>query len=83
MSRYWAINCINFKGEDSIFYFEDFETARENFDTLCEKNKNQEEFKRKGYSKASWFDSNYNEYSTCINLIEVESPIIHHNEIIF
>lgn len=82
MTKYWAITRENFKGEDDAFYFESFEIAKENFDTLCEKNKNQAEFERSGYSNASWFDPDYNEYSTYIELVEIKRPAIY-NKIIF
>lgn len=78
---YWVINCDNFKSQDDIFYFENYKIAKKNFEILCEKNKNQEEFERDENS-ASWFDSNYNEFSTYIDLTEIELPPIY-NEIIF
>ena len=79
---YWAIDCENLKGEDNTFYFENYEIAKKNFEILCGKNKDQDEFRKNDNDSASWFDSCYNEYSTYIDLIQVESPTIH-NEIIF
>ena len=83
MAKCWAINCKNFEGENSIFYFKNYKIANKNFNILCEKNKNQVEFfKRSDGNTVSWFDPSYNEYSTYIKLIKVELPTIH-NEIIF
>lgn len=78
---YWAIIRDNFEGEDDILYFENYEIAKKNFEILCEKNKDQDEFYRSD-NGAKWFDSCYNEYSTYINLVQTGLPIIH-NEIIF
>jgi hypothetical protein len=82
MAKYWAIDCNNFRGENDTFYFENYKIAKENFEILCEKNKNQEEFKRYDEYSGAWFDPNYNEYLTFIDLTELEMPVIH-NEIIF
>jgi hypothetical protein len=82
MKKYWAIEVENFEDTDSIYYFENYEIAKDNFEILCLKNQNQEEFRRNGEYMASWFDSLYNEYSTHISLIKVELPHIH-NKIIF
>lgn len=82
MKNIWAIEVENFKDIDSTFYFENYEIAKDNFEILCLKNQNQEEFERNGEYMASWFDPSYNEYSTYISLTKVELPPIH-NEIIF
>lgn len=78
---YWAIIFDNFKGEDSAVYFKNYEIAKKNFEILCEKNKDQEEFKR-SEDRAVWFDPCYNEYSTYITLEKDELPTVY-NEIIF
>ena len=82
MAKCWAIMCENFEGENSTFYFKNYKIANENFDILCEKNKNQKEFKKLNECTVSWFDPRYNEYSTYINLIKIKLPTIY-NEIIF
>ena len=82
MTKYWAIVCVNLESDDDTFYFENYEIAKKNFDILCVKNKDKEKFEMTNENTASWFDSNYNEYSTYINLIKIKLPTIY-NEIIF
>lgn len=82
MKKYWAIEVENFEDINTTYYFENYEIAKDNFEILCLKNQNQEEFERNDEYMASWFDPSYNEFSTYISLIEIELPPIH-NEIIF
>ena len=65
--EYWSIELTNYCGNDDIYYFTNYERARETFNTLAEEHKNDDEFSREdGFIE--WFDSSYNEYSTYAEL---------------
>lgn len=64
---YWSIELTNYCGNDDIYYFSNYEVARETFNALAEAHKNDDEFHREdGFME--WFDSSYNEYSTYAEL---------------
>lgn len=65
--EYWSIELTNYRGNNDIYYFANYEVARETFNVLAEKHKNDDEFSREdGFME--WFDSSYNEYSTYAEL---------------
>ena len=65
--EYWSIELTNYRGSDDIYYFSNYEVARETFNTLAEEHKNDDEFSREdGFME--WFDSSCNEYSTYVEL---------------
>ena len=64
-----ALVLENFEGYDNIIYFINYNIAKQNFDVLCEKYKNYEEFEKEE-TECSWFDADYNEYSTHVWLKE-------------
>lgn len=65
--EYWSIELTNYCGNDDIYYFSNYEVARETFNALAEVHKNDDEFHREdGFME--WFDSSYNEYSTYAEL---------------
>lgn len=65
--EYWSIELTNYCGNDDIYYFSNYEVARETFNTLAEEHKNDAKFSREdGFME--WFDSSYNEYSTYAEL---------------
>lgn len=77
---YWAIVCENYKGNDVTYYFENYKIAKKNFDILCEKYQNKDEFILEN-NHCEWFDACYNEYSTFICLCQTTIHIF--DEIIF
>lgn len=78
--KYWALILDNYECADDIFYFANYDIAKQNFDVICENYKNYKEFKKTD-KRCSWFDPKYNEYSTFVSLTEREIDI--YNEIIF
>lgn len=67
MMKYWSIELTNYHGSDDIYYFKNYEVARETFNALAEEHKNDADFSREdGFME--WFDSSYNEYSTYAEL---------------
>jgi hypothetical protein len=80
--KYWAISLENFEGDvNEILYFKNYEIAKKNFDIICNFYKNYDEFEIRDNCWLSFFDANYNEYSTYVHLFEKE--IIIHDEILF
>lgn len=78
--KYWTLILENYEDENDIFYFENYDIAKQNFDVICKKHKNYEEFEKTD-KECSWFDPEYNEFSTFVLLAEREINI--YNEIIF
>lgn len=67
VKQYWAIELQNYKGTDDVYYFTNYDIARNSFNLLAEAHKNDDEFHREdGFME--WFDSSYNEYSTYAEL---------------
>lgn len=79
MMTYWALVLDNFQGDCYTYYFENFESALASFEALCETYKTYDEYERKNYC-VSWFDPDYNEYSTYVRLAQ-ESIVIHNTPI--
>ena len=78
----WEIVLENYKGEDYITYFEDYEIAKKNFNHLWNLNKDMPEFKiNRNENEMSWYDCHYNEYNTFVYLFQGGPEI--HNKIIF
>ena len=77
----WSLELDNFEGESYTLYFENYNIAKQNFDVICKKFKNYEEFEIINGTTCTWFDSSYNEYSTYITL--KESIIKFYDHIIF
>ena len=85
MEELWTIKLSNYMGEDDTIYFENYEIAKKNFDYLRDMNKDMSEFEvvetKHSGANMSWFDPNYNEYSTYVDLYEGGPKI--YNEIVF
>lgn len=69
-TTYWILKMRNFEGHDNIVYFTNYDIAKQNFDALCKKYKDYDEFSEKEGRVCSWFDADYNEYSTYVWLKE-------------
>lgn len=80
--KYWCLVLDNYMGEDEVFYFDNYGIALANFDVICKKYKNYDEFEKFDIDSCCWFDADYNEYSTYAYIEERELPQIF-NEIIF
>ncbi len=70
ITYYWSLVFENFRGEDEVLYFIDYETAKANFDKIVELYREHEDFELEDTTTCSWFDSNYNEFYTVVSLIE-------------
>lgn len=79
--KYWAIEAENFEGFSEVFYFENYEIARANFERLFERYKEYDEFYAEDDDYCEWFDPTYNEYKTTIYL--TQARVLVRNEIIF
>lgn len=71
MEKVWVLTLENYEGENFTEFFHHEENAKKRFLQLLEENQEQEEFQT-DYDDwvFSYFDSNYNEYSTVIALEE-------------
>lgn len=67
---YWSLVFENFRGEDEVYYFIDYETAKANFDKIVELYREHEDFNLDDEMTCSWFDSDYNEFYTVVSLME-------------
>jgi hypothetical protein len=84
MNKYWTLVFTNYRGNDDRYYFANYEVAKKSFDMLAEAHKNDDEFSVED-SFMSWFDPDYNEYSTYVDLVEEpiyinENPVDFENE---
>lgn len=78
----WKIVLENYRGEDSVIYFENYEIAKKNFNRLWKLNKDMPEFKIScNENDMSWYNSHYDEYATFAYLRQGGPKI--HNKIIF
>lgn len=73
---YWSLALENFRGEDKVLYFIDYETAKANFNKIVELYRGHEDFKLDDTTTCSWFDSDYNEFYTVVSLMEL-CPRVH------
>lgn len=69
--KIYKITFNNYQGEDSIELYHKKENARTRYQELMEEGKRCQEFDRSEFS-FSYFDANYNEYSTFINFEECD-----------
>lgn len=76
MELFWCVEINNLEGENYLYYFKNYKIARENFLSIVNKNKNQDEFQYDGEAFCSWFDAHWNEYSTFVELVQKELPYI-------
>jgi hypothetical protein len=84
MKKYWTLIFANYRGNDDRYYFANYEVAKKSFDMLAEAHKDDEEFSVED-DWMTWFDPNYNEYSTYVDLVEEpiyinENPVDFENE---
>ena len=80
--KYWSLRLCNYEGgEDEIIYFDNYDIAKKNFKALCKKGVDYDEFEADENS-CSWFDPDYNEYSTYVTLDIRPLPMIH-KDVIF
>lgn len=71
METVYVLNLENYQGEYTFELFHHKENAERRYNELLEENKNQSEFERyENVHVFSFFDPNYNEYSTYITLTE-------------
>ena len=78
----WKIILENYKDGNDIIYFENYEIAKKNFNYLWDANKNMPEFAiNRDENSMSWYDNQYNEYSTFVYLVQGGPKIW--NEIVF
>lgn len=70
--------------DHDTYYFESYEIAKENLDKIIQTYKDNSDIQEFEYddTSCSWYDNNYNEYSTYINLVEMPLPTVF-NEVIF
>ena len=72
MEKIWEIIYKNYQGDYFSEYYHYEKNAKETFLQLYEENQNQQEFEGSLDDwKFSYFDPNYNEYSTFISLKEM------------
>ena len=73
MEKIWEITYRNYQGDYFSEYYHYEINAKETFLQLYEENRHQQEFEGSfvGDWKFSYFDPNYNEYSTFISLKEM------------
>ena len=71
MMTIYKITLDNYCGENSIELYHNEENARKRFKELQEEGENYEEFEDDEF-EISFFNPNYNEYSTFINFEECE-----------
>lgn len=65
----WAVELDNFHGQNFTYIFDNYGSAHDTFVKVCLANKDKDEFEMDEY-EGSWFDEEYNEYSTCVFLYE-------------
>jgi len=82
--KYWTIVMENYEDLDHECYFESYEIAKKNLDKIIQTHKNNTDIQEFEYddTSCSWFDNNYNEYSTYVYLVEMYLPTVF-NEVIF
>lgn len=73
--EYWCLVFGNYHGEDYTEYFNNEENCRKAFEEICELCKNHIEFERCSYM-CSWFDPNWNEHYTVVEVTKLEMPEI-------
>jgi hypothetical protein len=80
--KYWCLVLDNYEEEDSVIYFDSFETAKANFLSLAKKHEDFDEFEMEADEEnkvfaCTWFDPSYNEWSTYASLHEREMPCVY------
>lgn len=73
--KYWCLVFGNYHDEDYTEYFDSEENCKKAFEEICEFCKNHKEFERNSYM-CSWYDSNWNEFSTVVEMCELSMPEI-------
>lgn len=76
VTYYWSLVLENFRGVSEDLYFADYETAKANFDKIVELHRGYEEFKLDDTTTCSWFDPDYNHFSTVVSL-EKRTPRVY------
>lgn len=75
--KYWCLVFENYHDEDYIEYFDSEENCKKAFEEICEFCRNHLEFERcRDIDWCSWFDPNWNEFSTSVHVSELSMPEI-------
>lgn len=75
----WHLHLDNFEGRDDTYFFTNESAARTTFNAIADAYSYCDEFEKQE-DKCSWFDADYNEYSTYVWLEAVDEDTMYFDE---